>query len=46
VAIHTSSGRKHNPSNLRRDVLSPAVKAANEKLAELGIAPIGSVTFH
>jgi len=43
--IHTSTGRKHSPSNLRRDVLAPAVKAANVKLDELGITPIGRVTF-
>lgn len=44
--IHTSSGRKHNPSNLRRDVLAPAVEAANKKLEAAGIAPIGHITFH
>jgi integrase len=44
--IHTSTGRKHNPSNLRRDVLAPAVEAANAKLAEDVIAPIGPITFH
>lgn len=40
--IQTSTGRKQNPSNLRRDVLSKAVEAANVKLDQLGIAPIGS----
>jgi integrase len=44
--IATSTGRRHNPSNLRRDVLAPAVKAANETLAKAGISPIGHVTFH
>jgi integrase len=44
--IHPSPGRKHNPSNLRRDVLAPTVKAANVKLAELGIAPLAPITFH
>jgi integrase len=44
--VQTSTGRKHNPSNLRRDVLAPAVEAANVKLAEAGIAPIGHLTFH
>ncbi len=44
--IATSTGRKHNPSNLRRDVLVKTIATANEKLAELGIAPIGSLTFH
>jgi integrase len=44
--IHTSTGRKHYPSNLRRDVLSPAVEAANAKLAQVGIAPIEGATFH
>ena len=42
----TSTGRKHNPSNLRRDVLSKTVEAANDRLDELGIAPIGRLTFH
>ena len=44
--IATSSGHKHNPSNLRRDVLTPAVAAANEQLEKHGIAPIGHITFH
>lgn len=44
--VQTSTGRKHNPSNLRRDVLSPAVDKANTKLAEVGIATIGPITFH
>ena len=38
--------RKHNPSNLRRDVLAPAVTAANVTLGKAGIAEIGRVTFH
>ena len=44
--VTTSTGQKHNPSNLRRGVLGPAIKAANVKLEEVGIAPIGRVTFH
>jgi hypothetical protein len=45
--ITTSTGRKHNPSNLRRDVLHPAIDAANVMLAKDGIAPIaGGVAFH
>ena len=44
--LSTSSGRKHNPSNLRRDVLRPAIETANTNLAKDGIAPIGPVTFH
>jgi integrase len=44
--IHTATGRKHHPSNLRRDVLAPAVEKANAKLGRDGIAPIGRVTFH
>jgi integrase len=44
--VQTSTGRNHNPSNLRRDVLAPAVEAANVKLVEAGIAPIGRLTFH
>jgi integrase len=31
---------------MRRDVLAPAVAAANLELAKLGIAPIGHITFH
>jgi integrase len=34
------------PSNLRRDVLRPAVEAANAELAKDGITAIGSVGFH
>jgi len=44
--IHTATGKAHNPSNLRRGVLAPAVKAANVKLEEQGIALIGHLTFH
>jgi integrase len=44
--LATSTGRKHNPSNLRRDVLAPAIKAANAKLSKDGIAAIEPVTFH
>jgi integrase len=44
--IATSTGGKHNPSNLRRDVLAKAVTGANEKLETAGIAPIGRLTFH
>ena len=44
--LTTSSGRKHNPSNLRRDVLRPAIEAANVELERDGIAAIGPITFH
>lgn len=44
--LSTSTGRKQNPSNLRRDVLAPAVEAANAKLAKDGIAPLEAITFH
>ena len=44
--ITTASGAKHNASNLRRDVLAPAVEGANLRLDELGIASIGRCTFH
>jgi integrase len=44
--IATSTGRKHNPSNLRRDVVEKTVGKANGKLEEVGIAPIGHLTFH
>jgi integrase len=46
LVIATSTGKKCSPSNLRRDVLAPAVKAANAELEKLGIARIGRVTFH
>jgi integrase len=41
--LSTSSGRTQNPSNLRRDVLTPAVEAAN---AKDGIALLEEITFH
>jgi integrase len=45
--VTTATGRKHNPSNLRRDVLGPAVESANAKLAKDGVAPIEtSLGFH
>lgn len=44
--IATGTGRKHNPSNLRRDVLAKAIKQANVTLGRAGIAPIADVTFH
>ncbi len=44
--ISTATGKKHNPSNLRRDVLDSAVSKANVKLTELSIAPIEHCTFH
>jgi integrase len=44
--VGTSTGRKHNPSNLRRDVLASAIGAANVTLAQAGIAPIEGITFH
>jgi integrase len=45
--ISTSTGRKHNPSNLRRDVLRPAIDAGNAVLAKDGIAAIDDgLGFH
>lgn len=44
--IATGTGRTHNPSNLRRDVLAKTVAATNEQLEAAGIAPIGALTFH
>jgi integrase len=44
--LPTSTGRKHSPSNLRRDVLRRAVETANAELAKAGIATIGPITFH
>lgn len=47
LVICTGTGRRHSASNLRRDVLAPTVKHANEKLELLGIAPITEgLTFH
>jgi integrase len=43
--LPTSTGRKHNPSNLRRDVLAKAIEKANVELAKDGIAAIGPITF-
>jgi integrase len=45
-ALPSSTGRQANPSNLRRDVLRPAIDAANVELAKDGITAIGAVTFH
>ena len=44
--LPTPTGRQSNPSNLRRDVLRPAIKRANEELVKDGIAPIDAITFH
>ena len=44
--VCTATGRRQNPSNLRRDVLAKAVAAANVKLEAAGIAPIGRLGFH
>lgn len=44
--LPTSTGKQANPSNLRRDVLKPAVDRANKELDKDGIAPIDPITFH
>jgi hypothetical protein len=44
--LPTSTGRKHSPSNLRRDVLRPAIETANAALAKDGIAAIEPIGFH
>jgi integrase len=44
--LTTSTGAKQNASNLRRDVLKPAIEAANETLVKAGIAPIDAQGFH
>jgi integrase len=44
--LPTSTGRKHSPSNLRRDVLRPTIEAANETLGKDGIAAIEPIGFH
>jgi integrase len=43
--VATSTGKRHHPSNLRRDALAEAVTAANVQLEQAGIAPIGRLTF-
>jgi integrase len=42
----TLAGRKDNRNNIRRRLLQPAIRRANERLAELGIEPIDKVTPH
>ena len=44
--LATATGRKHKPSNLRRELLRPALDVANERLTKKGIAAIEPVTFH
>ena len=44
--VSTKSGKRHNESNLRRDVLAKTVAAANESLEAVSISPIGKLTFH
>jgi integrase len=45
--LPTSTGAKHNPSNLRRDVLRPAIERANTALKKDGIATISEqLGFH
>ena len=44
--LSSSTGRQASPSNLRRDVLRPAIEKANGELAKDGIAAIESITFH
>lgn len=43
--LPSPTGRKASPSNLRRDVLNPAIENADLELAKDGIAPIAT-TFH
>jgi len=44
--LPSSTGRQASPSNLRRDVLRPAIEKANATLAKDGIAVIHPITFH
>jgi integrase len=44
--LPTSTGRRHSESNLRRDVLTPAIAKANGELEKDGISPVGGITFH
>jgi integrase len=46
LVLCTSTGRRFWPSNLRRDVLFPAIARANARLEQLEIVPIGHLTFH
>ena len=40
LVFPTATGHRHGPSNIRRRVLAPAVKRANERLAEVGEVPL------
>jgi integrase len=44
--LPSSTGRQASPSNLRRDVLRPAIEKANGELEKDGIAAISPITFH
>jgi integrase len=46
LVLPTSTGKRHNESNLRRDVLTPAIERANVELEKDGIVPVGPITFH
>ncbi len=40
LVFPTSNGKTHGPSNIRRRVLAPAVKRANERLQDAGEVPL------
>jgi integrase len=44
--LPSSTGRQASPSNLRRDVLRPAIAKANVELEKEEIAAVGPITFH
>jgi len=46
LVFATLSGRPDNRNNISKRRLHPAIKRANERLAGLGIDPIGNVTPH
>jgi integrase len=46
LVLPTSTGRRQSESNLRRDVLTPAIAKANAVLQRDAIVPIGPITFH
>jgi integrase len=46
LVFATAAGGKDNPSNVRQRLFARAIETANERLAELGIEPLGDVRPH
>ncbi len=40
LVFPTANGKRHSPSNIRRRVLAPAVRFANERLEQRGEVPL------